>query len=172
MRISFNASLRDDPQRAVNPKTALLAGLILLAIDLVLLYVGLGFAEYGFGGFLWWSSAQGTVLSARNSSVPTVEFVTDDGTPWQLHEDYIALCGTRRSFCWIRRFSTGERVPVVYDPHDPGRAYIHDWALTANTLTWVFEAWIGLLLLWVLTFRVTGKARSFSIRIGDTSPID
>jgi hypothetical protein len=169
MRFSFHATLRPAAQRAVSPKTALLAGLVLLTMDVVLLLLGLGFAEYGLGGFLWWSQANGTVVNASNSSVPTVEFVADDGTLSQFHEDYIALCQTRRSFCWVRSFAVGQRVPVVYDRHDPSRAYIHDWALTANALTWVFEACAGLLLVWMLTFRLSGKARSFAVQIGHSA---
>jgi hypothetical protein len=173
MRISMNASLRPAAQSVVvSRKTGLLAGVLLLAMDLVLLYVGFGFAEYGLSGFLWWSSANGTVISASNSSVPTVEFVDAYGTPWQFHEDYIVLCQSRRSFCWVRNFSPGQTVPIVYDPHDPNRAYIHDWALTANALTWVFEACLAVLLLWMLTFRFTGKPRSFSLEIGQSAETD
>jgi hypothetical protein len=169
MRISFNATLRPARQRAVSRKTALLAGIALLAMDIVLLYLGFGFAEYGAGGFLWWSQANGTVISATNSSVPTVEFIASDGTPSQFHEDYIALCMTRRSFCWPRNFSVGQRVPVIYNPHVPDRAYIHDWALAENSLTWIVEACMGLLLLWMLTFGVTGKPRSFSFQTGQSA---
>lgn len=166
MRISLKAGVRSTPQRSTSRNTALLAGVGLLAMDLVLLYLGFGFAEYGFGGFLWWSQASGTVLSVTDSSAPTVEFVTGEGALHQFHEDYILLCQSRRSLCWVRTFTAGEKVPVVFDPHAPNRAFIDDWALMANSLTWILEALLGLLLLWGLTFRWIGKPGSFSVRTG------
>ena len=169
MRISLSASVRPISQTRVSNNTAVLAGVVLLLADAVLLCVGFGFAQYALGGLLFWPQANGMVVNARNSSRPTVQYVDADGTPRQFHEDYILLCGSRRSFCWVRRFTVGESVPVVYDPRAPDRAYIHDWALTANALTWFFEAFLGVLLLGMVTVRATGKARSFSIRIGQSA---
>jgi hypothetical protein len=173
MRISFNASLRATPPRLVlSRKTALLCGAILLLGDLCLLVCNFGFATYAMGGFLTWSHANGTVISATNSSAPMVEFVTDDGSVHQFSEDYILLCGARYSLCYIRDFTVGQRVPIVYAPRNPGRAYIHDFALIENSITWFFEAFLGLLFLWMMTFRATGKGGSFSLHIGQAAQQD
>lgn len=173
MRISFNATLRPTtPRITLSRRTALLAGAVLLLGDLCLLICNFGFAAYAMGGFLTWSHANGTVLSAANSSAPLVEFVADDGTVHQFSEDYILLCGARYSLCYIRDFTVGQSVPVVYEPLNPRRAYIHDFALLENSVTWFAEALIGLLFLWMMTFRVTGKGGSFSLQVGQAAQPD
>ena len=145
----------------------LLGGAVLLAGTLVLLWINLGFARYALTGFFW-AETGGTVLNACSSSSPTIQFTTPDGAAHTFSEDYILLCG-RRSLCFVRDFSPGQAVPVVYDPSAPQYAYIHDWALTSNVILWFFEAALALLFAALLAFALRRRPLNLSIRIGSAT---
>lgn len=94
-----------------------------------------GFLRYAVT-FPLWNHAEGEVIGLiRNAdSNPIVRFKAADGSLQHFDENYFLLCAGRYSFCFARRFTTGEKVPVVYDPLAPQRAYINDWALKENIL--------------------------------------
>lgn len=151
------------------PGLALLGGVVLLAGVAWLLWMQRGFADYALTGFFW-DKVQGTVIdpthNSRPTSKPIVEFSTPHGARYAFTEDYVLPCAGRRSFCFIRTFDPGERVPVVYNPRDPTRAYIHDWALTATVLTVFLEAGAGLLLALMMVVLVRRRPMQATIRFG------
>lgn len=123
------------------------------------------FAIYAASGFSW-IHTNGTVTSSRTTKRPTIQFTTRDGSPIAFTEDYTQMCGTR-SFCFRRSFDPGQGVPVVYDPGTPTRAYVYDWALFSNTITWFVMA--GILLLFVLLLigvRLPASPTKFLLGIG------
>lgn len=147
-RVTTRIAVRStSPQRR---PTAILCLLVLIAAALLMLWFNRGFALYAATG-LSWTRTEGTVVSTRTTSIPTVEFTTADGTSESFKEDYILLCGGRSTFCFIRNFTPGERVPVVFDPRAPQHAYIHDWALTATVLSWFIVVVILAVLLLMMT---------------------
>lgn len=147
---------------SLRPK-AILCAVILLAGVAFLLWLNRGFALYGLTG-LFWQQAEGTVIQAEpNNSKPTIQFSTPDGGLYSFSEDYILLCGGRRTFCAIRDFITGQQVPVVYDPRQPSLAFVHDWALTATVITVFIEAGIGLLFLLMLAVLLMNKPIGVSL---------
>ncbi len=128
------------------------------------LWSQIGFAMYAASGF-WWIHTNGTVTSSRTTHVPTIQFSTRDGSPIAFKEDYYLMC--HRDPCFVRDLDPGQVVPVVYDPDTPTRAYVYDWALFSNTITWFVMA--GIFLLSVLLFvgvRVSSSATNFSVGIG------
>jgi hypothetical protein len=153
------------PAQSRNSGVRLLAGFALLAATLFLLWINVGFARYALTG-LFWTQIDGTVLdSSVHSSWPTVQFLTPDGAAHTFSEDYIILCG-RRSLCIARNFTAGQVVPVVYDSTNPRFAYIRDWALYSNVLTWFFEAAIGLFFASMIALLLVKKPLNFSVRLG------
>ena len=106
-------------------------------------------------------------MSAKTTSTPTIQFSTSDGAAYEFNEDYIILCGSRRSFCLIRDFAPGEHVDVVYKPHMPGRAYVHDWALFATAMTWFIELAISLVLILMIAGLIANRPLRFSIQLGN-----
>jgi hypothetical protein len=146
MPIRFSARVGVEPQTPQRRRgVAVLAGAILIAAAAFLLWMNRGFADYALTGWFW-NQTQGVVVEARNNSDPTIEFSTPDGSTYEFKEDYIILCGGRGTFCWIRDFSLGEQVPVVYNPHSPKTAFVHDWALKSTVITVFLEAALELLL--------------------------
>jgi hypothetical protein len=146
----------------------LLGGTLLVAAAILYLSVQVSFAKYAFTG-LWWIHTEGTVTNSATTSVPTIRFTARDGSAVLFKEDYILLCGGGRSFCWIRDFTPGQVVPVVYDPAEPTRAYVHDWALFANVLGWFAVAGIGLILALIMFLPSIKTPVEFSIRMGSGS---
>jgi hypothetical protein len=147
IRFSSNISLRSRPATgATNQRrgVVLLGGMLLLAGCGFFLWQEGGFALYALTGFRW-IHVEGTVTSPRRTSKPTIQFTARDGSAVLFDEDYVRLCGGRRSFCFIRDFQPGQAVPVVYDPGEPTRAYVHDWALFATAISWFVVAGIGVL---------------------------
>lgn len=151
------------------PGVAFLGGAILLAGVVWLLWMNRGFAEYALTGFFW-DKAQGTVVdvthSYRPTSRPIVEFSTPDGAMHAFTEDYVRLCGHRRSFCFIRSFDPGEQVPVVYNPREPAHAYIRDWALFVTVLTVFLEAGAALILALMMAVLVRRRPRHATAQFG------
>jgi hypothetical protein len=146
IRFSSNISIRSRSTTGFAPQRrgmVLLGGMLLLAGCIFYLWQEGGFALYALTGFRW-SHAEGTVTSPKRTSKPTIQFSAGDGSPVLFKEDYILLWGGRSSFCWIRDFQPGQVVPVVYDPGEPARAYVHDWALFATAISWFVVAGIGL----------------------------
>lgn len=131
----------------------------------IFLWYNISFAVYGVSG-LSWIHTNGTVTSSRTTEVPAIQFTARDGSPTAFTEDYIVMCGSH-SFCFRRSFDPGQVVPVVYDPGTPTRAYVYDWALFSNTITWFLMAgfWLLFLLLFV-GVRFPASATNFSVRIG------
>lgn len=153
------------PSRPRRNGLALFGGVVLVVGTLVMLWMNIGFARYAFTG-LFWNETSGTVLSARNPSKPLVAFVAADGNSHTFSEDYIILCG-HRSLCMMRDFKPGESVPVVYDPMAEQYAYIHDWALTSNVLTWFLQAAVALFFGALIALAFRRKPLNLSFRIGN-----
>ena len=150
------------------PGRALFAGALLMAGVILLLCTNISFARYAFTGFFW-IRTDGTVTNPATTSKPTIQFATRNGAPHLFQEDYILLCGGRSSFCFVRNFSQGQIVPVVYDPAAPQRAFVYDWALFAGVITWFLEAGMGLVLALMLALLVAKKPLNISIRIGKSA---
>lgn len=164
MPIIFRSSFRVETRQASRPRgVRVLAGTALLAMAAALLWIDSGFADYMVTG-LFWNQTQGTVVEARNSSVPTVEFSTADGVTRDFKEDYILLCGGSRRFCWIRDFTLGQQVPVVYKPKNPSRAYIHDEALYGSVLGFLADADVSSLLLLMVLAALRHKPIQTSVQ--------
>lgn len=159
--------------RSVTPrrKGALWGGVLLLAGAVAWLYFHAGFAWYALTGSLW-KHAEGTVVSAGRTPIPTVQFTARDGLVYQFSEDYIQLCGGRRDFCLIRTFVPGQAVPVVYDPLAPRRAFIHDWALFENVGSWFLMALVSLLLAWMIWIAFSGKPANITVSLGSEANLD
>lgn len=104
------------------------------------------------------------------TSRPIVEFSTPGGARYAFTEDYVRLCRGRRSFCFVPSFEPGEQVPVVYNPRDPARAYIHDWVLLATVLTVFLEAGAALLLALMMVVLVRRRPIEATIRFGGADP--
>ena len=151
------------PQRSRSVR--LLAAFALLAAGFWLLWINIGFARYAVTG-LFWDDAGGTVLNSRTTSSPAIQFTTPDGAAHTFSEDYILLCQSRHSLCFVRTFQPGQFVPVVYDPTAPQRAYIHDWALTSGVMTWFLEAACTLFFALMIAVILRRKPLNASIRIG------
>ncbi len=161
----FNADIAVESRASNRRGAALLGGWLLIAGVIFLLAVNVGFARYALTGFLW-IRTDGTVLSRNGTSTPTIQFATRDSINHQFKEDHILLCGGRRSICFIRRFSHGQVVPVVYDPGAPKRAFVYDWALFASVITWFTEAGAGLLLTLMMALLLAKKPLDVSIQLG------
>ena len=172
MPTHFNARFQVATQAEAELQTsgqriwALLGGTLLLCGVLYLLYANFVFARYALTGFLW-VRTDGTVLSPRRSSTPVIEFATSDGASHLFTEDYVILCGGRRTFCLIRDFNPGQMVPVVYDPAAPQRAFVHDWALISGVITWILEVGGALLLALMLAVTLVKKPLRISVQVGD-----
>jgi hypothetical protein len=163
MPSDINATIRVQSRTPRRRGAALLGGGALIAGLVFLLCINIGFARYAVSGFLW-IRADGTVLTSCRTSDPTIQFLARNGAAHQFKEDYVILCGGRRSLCFIRDFNPHQVVPVVYDPGNPDRAFVSDWALTAGVITWVGEAVAGLLL--ALMMFVSLVRKPLNIRIG------
>ena len=174
MPIRFSASrsvgLRQQtPNRGRRALLALVAG---LAAVTVLLWMNRGFIDYALTGWFW-SRTEGTVIDARTTDKPSIQFSAVDGSIHVFKEDYFLLCGTRYSMCFDRNFTPGEIVPVVYGPNSSTRAFIRDWALTANVISVFIEAGIWLLLLVLLIFpNVVGRSLRMSVQIGGKQELE
>jgi hypothetical protein len=143
----------------------LMAGLIFL------MGLRIGFARYAFTAFLW-QHAEGAVLNTRSTSDPTIGFAARDGSFHSFSEDYSRLCG-RRSLCFPRTFTPAEAVPVVYDPAEPSRAYVRDFALYSTIFEWLVEAFFFLLIALVLSSQLMGDGSGdLSIPIGPRSDVE
>lgn len=163
MPITYKTRLKVESRQVSRPRgKALLAAITLLGMAMTLLWLDRGFAEYTFTGFLW-DEAQGTVSDATNSSVPTIAFSTPDGASHEFKEDYIRLCRGSRRFSYVRSFQLGEQVPVVYNPKQPERAYVHDWALYGSILGFLLDAFLTVLL--VLMLLAVARRRSVQAEI-------
>jgi len=174
VRISGSSRISiETPTEQKRTGVGFLGGTILLAGVVWLLWMQRGFAEYALTG-IFWDKAQGTVVDVthRSSSTPgptsrpVVEFSTPDGTLHAFTEDYVRLCGHRRSLCFTRSFDPGEQVPVVYNPREPAQAYIHDWALFATVLTVFLEAGAALLLTLMMVVLVRRRPMQLTVRFG------
>jgi len=141
----------------------------LMAMFILLLCLRLGFARYAFTWFVW-QNALGTVMSARSTTHPTIQFAAVDGSLHAFDEDYFLLCG-RRSLCYRRSFSPGEGVPIVYDPDAPSRAFVHDFALYSTIFEWFVEAFFLLLLALLFFNLVRGGSGSMSVQF-TSNPVD
>ncbi len=124
-----------------------------------------GFASYALTGFRW-IHTDGRVTNPSTTSKPSIQFTAGDGSPVLFKEDYILLCAGSRSFCSIRDFQPGQVVPIVYDPSEPGRAYVHDWALFATAMTWFLVAGAGLLLALFTCLALIKTPVDFSVGTG------
>lgn len=144
--------------------TVLLGGALLIIAAIFVLYMEIGFARYAFTGFLW-TRTEGTVLNPGTTSKPSIQFSTRDGFTHVFKEDYILLCGGRHSLCFIRNFSQGQVVSVVYDPSMPQRAFVHDWALFAGVIEWFLAAGIGLSFALIFAVAFVKKPLNASFRI-------
>jgi hypothetical protein len=136
---------------------ASLIAAVLFAGITILLSVHVEFAWYALSGYHW-TRVLGTVVSHDRTSAPAVEFTAVDGSVHSFTENYVQLCGGRSSFCFIRDFQPGQVITVVYDPWNPSRAFVHDYALFTNVITWFVEAGIALLVGWILVSGLSGKA--------------
>jgi Protein of unknown function (DUF3592) len=176
MSIRINGSTRIAlaPRTKQRPRrVAFLGGTILLIGLIWLLWMQRGFAEYALTG-IFWEKAQGTVINLTHASTsksgttsrPIIEFATPDGRRYAFTEDYVRLCGHRRSFCFIRSFDPGEQVPVVYNPREPMQAYIHDWALSATVLTVFLEGGAALLLVLMMVVLARRRPIEAEVRFG------
>lgn len=164
MPITLKTSWRVETRQPARPRgVRILCGTALLAMAAALLWIDRGFADYTVTG-LFWNQAQGTVIEARNSSVPTIEFTTPDGVTHDFKEDYILLCGGSRRFCWMRDFTLGQQVPVVYKPQNPSRAYIHDEALYGSVLGFLADLVVSLLLVLLVLAAVRRRPIQASVQ--------
>jgi hypothetical protein len=170
MRIGISSSglitARTGPRRG----TAILGAVALLAMLVFLMWMRIGFARYAFTAFLW-DRSQGAVLNTRSTSDPTIGFAARDGSFHSFSEDYSRLCG-RRSLCFPRTFTPAEAVPVVYDPAEPSRAYVRDFALYSTIFEWLVEAFFFLLIALVLSRLLSGQSGDLSIPIGPRSGVE
>lgn len=131
-----------------------------------LLWMNRDFIDYALTG-LSWSKADGVIINTKTTDKPSVQFSTADVGIRIFKEDYNLLCGTRHSICFDRNFAPGEVVPVVYDPNSSTRAFIHDWALTANVISVFIEAGIWFFLVVLLIFPgIVSKSSRMSIQVG------
>jgi len=147
----------------------LIAGVLLfLVCGPWFLWHQFGFAEYAFTG-LSWIRAQGTVTDSHTTFKPTIQFAARDGSPILFTEDYLEICG-RRSFCFVRHFTPGQVVPVVYDPAKPERAYVYDWPLFAATIQWFLMAGFMLLIALVVYSWLFGTPAN-SQYVSDEAPM-
>ena len=162
--LSFSSRVEARPSAGPKPRpAALFGGAALLLGALVLLYLNVGFASYALTG-IFWARAEGVVTTPGTTSAPVIRFATPDGMTHSFSEDYVLLCGGRYTFCLARDFTQGEAVPVVYDPAVPQRAFIHDWALFASTVSWFIE--LGAAILFALMLAVAILQRP--LRMGVT----
>jgi len=166
MKVNVSVRSRTTRTIALRRGPLLIIAAIFFGVGIPLfLWHNIGFAMYAVSGFSW-AHTNGTVTSSRTTDVPTIQFTARDGSPIAFTEDYILMCGSR-SFCFRRYFDPGQVVPVVYDPSTPAKAYVYDWALFSNTITWFVMA--GLFLLFVLFFlgiRLPKRPINLSLRIG------
>jgi hypothetical protein len=135
-----------------------------MAALIFLLALRLGFARYAFTAFLW-ERTDGAVISTRRTTDPNIQFAAGDGSLHTFSEDYFLLCG-RRSLCYRRSFTPGEMVPVVYDPAEPSRAFVRDFALYSTIFEWFVELFFLLLLAALLLRLIRGGSSNVSIQIG------
>lgn len=167
----FNFSLRVQQQAsqgAPRRRSTAVAGCALLIAGLIfLLWLRFDFARYAVTGFLW-HQTEGTVINPRITSEPTIQFAGRDGATQTFTEDYYLLCGGRSSICFIRDFSQGQIVPVVYDPSAPQRAFVDDWALSASVITWFTEAGAAIVLAMISTVLLRNKPLQMSFQFGNS----
>lgn len=152
-------------RRTVARGKGLLGGAVLLAACVLLLWINRGFGIYAITGFLW-PHTDGVVISARRTSSPTIQFQTRDGATRQFTEDYIRLCGGGHDLCWIREFNPGQVVPLVYDPAFPVRAYVRDFALYSNVLSFFLELGAAAFFAFIICLALFNRPINYSIRIG------
>jgi hypothetical protein len=167
MRMTIRTRTRVATQTGAPRGRAILFFALLMAVLIFFLCLRLGFARYAFTAYLW-QRADGVVMNTRTTSDPTIEFAARDGTLHTFSEDYILLCG-HRSLCWWRNFAPREVVPVVYDPGAPHRAFVRDWALYSTIFEWFVEAFLLVLIAWLVFYLVRGRSTTVSFQTGSRS---
>lgn len=169
MPARFNFSLRVQQQASQGTprrrSTAVAGCALLIAALIFLLWLRFDFARYAVTGFLW-HQTEGTVINPRITSEPTIQFASRDGATHTFTEDYYLLCGRRSSICFIRDFSPGQIVPIVYNPSDPQTAFVDDWALSANVITWFTEAGALIVLAMITTVLLRNTPLQISFQLG------
>jgi hypothetical protein len=163
VQIRYNLSIRS--HRPASRRATLFGGAIGLVGVLVLLWINIGFARYAITGFFW-TRTTGTVLAGPNSFAPAIQFATIDGAVHTFSEDYMSLCGNFHAFCVLRSFTPGQVVPIVYDPAEPSRAFIHDWALISSVITWFLE--LAVCLLAAIGIAVTLRRKPHKLSLAQT----
>jgi hypothetical protein len=140
-RFNFSVNVQQPASQGTPRRrsTAIGACALLVAGWIFLLWLHFDFARYAVTGFLW-KQAAGPVISPRETSEPTIQFAGRNGATHTFTEDYYSMCGGRGSICFIRDFSQGQYVPVVYEPSTPQRAFVDDWAHSAGVIGWFTEA--------------------------------
>lgn len=161
IRITVNRQTLDQGPTDRSPFVRRLGTALFMALLLGYLWFNFDFARYAVTGVFWKQTA-GTVTSPGTTFEPTIRFEGIDGLSHFFSEDYILVC-SRRVPCWPRGLHQGEVVPVVYDPARPQRAFVHDWALFANILVWLFVLGMTLLCALIVAMRESGKAMSLRI---------
>jgi hypothetical protein len=160
IRIQFNVKRQVLDQSPTNrsPFVQWLCATLLMVLALGYLWFEFGFARYAVTSFFW-KQTTGTVISPGTTFRPTIRFESIDGLSHTFSEDYNLLCGNRREPCWPRRLHQGEVVPVVYDPARPDRVFVHDWALFANVLEWLFGLFLTLIFAMMIYLKISGALR-------------
>jgi hypothetical protein len=170
MRIGISTSGRITTRTGGRRSTAILGAAALMAMLVFLMGMRIGFARYAFTAFLW-ERADGAVISSSRTTNPTIQFVAIDGSLHAFNEDYFLLCG-RRSLCFRRTFTPGEVVPLVYDPAEPSRAFVRDFALYSTIFEWFVEALFLLLITFVMSQLISGGSGNLSIQLGSRPNIE
>ncbi len=165
----FNVNVGTQPRPSHRRGIALLSCVLLLAGAIFMVCVNFDFARYAVTWFRW-TQTEGTVTNPAKTTSPTIQFATEDGVTHSFTEDYVLLCGTRSSFCFIRSFDPGQTVPVVYDPGTPQRAFVHDWALFAGVIQWFAGIGCGLIIALMLAAWLSSKPLSVSFEVGSGKP--
>jgi hypothetical protein len=170
MRMAISTRARVTTRASARSGTAILGIALLIAGLVFLLWLRLGFARYAFTAFLW-QRTDGTVISTRRTTDPSIRFAAGDGSLHTFSQDYFLLCG-RRSLCYRRNFTPGEVVPVVYDPAEPNRAFVRDFALYSTIFEWFVELFFLLLLAALLLQLIRGGSGNLSIQIGSRADFE
>ena len=168
-RFNFSVKIQQQASQATpKRRSTAVAGCVLLIAGLIcLLWLRFDFARYAVTGFLW-HQTEGTVINPRITSAPTIQFASREGATHTFTEDYYLLCGRRSSICFIRDFSPGQIVPVVYNPCAPQIAFVDDWALTANVITWFTEAGAVIVLAMIATVLLSNTPPRMSFQLGNS----
>lgn len=174
MPLTFNArstvrSISVEPAGSNRRGRSLLGGVCLLAACVLLVWLNFSFVRYAFTGFRW-VETDGTVVSLRRTSKPTIHFSAVDGASYNFSEDYYLIC--HRSPCFVRYFQPGQVVPVIYDPSAPQRAFVHDWALSVGVLNCFAAGIIGAIFALAIFSLLAKKPINFSVRVSGSSRLE